>query len=118
MTPHEILKKCREEDVTLSVKGGRLEFYGPKDALTDDFLSLLKTYKADLISILHVMETFKSAGWHGTIVPDPSRVVYHNFTPVLCPYKDKVREIHPDVCGWHRQAKDPECQGCENRVLH
>ncbi len=118
MTAQEILKKCKEQDVDLSVKGDRLEFYGPKDAITDDLLSLLRTHKTDLISLIHVVESFKSAGWQGVVVSDPSKIVYHDFTPILCPYKGEVREIHPAVCGWHRQAKDPECEGCDIRVLH
>ena len=30
--------------------------------------------------------------------------------PILCPYKNQPRSIHPEVCIWHQEMNDPECQ--------
>ena len=39
---------------------------------------------------------------------------------IECPYRGKLRKIHPAVCRWHREEGDPECSkcGCERIILH
>ena len=32
---------------------------------------------------------------------------------IRCPYKGRLRDVLPEVCGWHREEKDPECFSCD-----
>lgn len=32
-----------------------------------------------------------------------------NEPPIRCPYRGKPRPVHPAVCEYHREMKDPEC---------
>ena len=33
--------------------------------------------------------------------------------PILCSYKGIDRPVHPEVCKWHIELKDTECEKCE-----
>jgi len=63
------------------------------------------------------IEDFKAAGWEGKVFPDVKSALQHiNITDkmrgVWCQYNGALRRIHPDVCKWHQDNKDPQCKDC------
>ena len=66
---------------------------------------------------MEILRLFKEAGWSGIVYPDTrsaDRAKSDPYTLVLCPYKGENRNVHPEVCKWHREEQDSEClrQGC------
>ena len=96
MTAEEVIEMCHWQNIFLLPKDGeRLKIYGPPEMVTDELLAMLKKHKAKIIDILQER--------------------------VLCPYKGKLRYIHPEVCKWHMEEDDPECEECDPdnvKVLH
>jgi hypothetical protein len=37
-----------------------------------------------------------------------------HYVPVKCNYKGIPRDVHPEVCQWHRDEQDENCKGCEH----
>jgi hypothetical protein len=110
MTACEIIQFCQEKGVVLTPKeNGRLGYSGPREVITQEVLSMLKAHKSELIGVLTVMDVF-----NGVIASEDYNET--DYKPVLCPYKNKARYIHPEVCKWHRTENDPECErcGCRN----
>jgi hypothetical protein len=35
------------------------------------------------------------------------------YVAIMCPYRGVPREIHPEVCRYHNEMKDPECHSCK-----
>ena len=69
---------------------------------------------------MDILRMFKDAGWSGTVYPDSNSAdkamqAENQYKPIPCPYMKEDRTIHPDVCRWHRETKDPRCleQGCQ-----
>jgi hypothetical protein len=116
MTAGEIIQYCQEKGVVLTPKeNGRLRFYGPREVITEEVLSILKAHKSELIQILTVMDVF-----NGVIVSDYKQALT-SYKPILCPYNNQARYIHPEVCKWHREEGDPECERCgctRARTIH
>ena len=44
--------------------------------------------------------------------PEAVRYLKQRRMSVWCPYKRLSRWVSWDACLWHREANDPECQGC------
>ena len=70
-----------------------------------------------------VIGRFKKAGFSGRVFEYSSDALAHlrdipKERHVLCPYKVFPRRIHPAVCQWHRDQKDPECLNCKNNRSH
>ena len=66
-----------------------------------------------------IVEMFKSAGFQGRIFTsmEDARKARENEPPYrvcMCNYKGIKRHVHPAVCEWHKQEKDPECTRCTN----
>lgn len=112
MSIGEIIRFCQDNGVILTPKpNGKLGYKGPNSVITDELLETLKAHKSELIGILTVMDVF-----YGVIVSDYKETSYK---PILCPYNNRARYIHPEVCKWHQEERDPECERCKNRnVLH
>ena len=62
-----------------------------------------------------VITVFKTAGWSGTIYPNLKAAManINNDNFLWCGYKGQFRRVSPEVCKWHREQKDPECDGCD-----
>jgi hypothetical protein len=116
MTAGEILKYCQDKGVILKPKeNGRLGFSGPREVITQEVLSMLKAHKSELIGILTVMDIF-----NGVIVSDYKEAL-RSYKPILCPYNNQARHIHPEVCEWHQEEGAPECERCgctRARTIH
>jgi len=111
MSVSQILKYCQENGIHLVPSdNNRIKYSGPNRVVTKEFLTLLKQHKHEILSVLKILRTFNgiSSGTEG------------NYKPILCPYKDEPRFIHPEVCKWHREENDPECKrsGCSRINLH
>jgi len=52
MNTQEIINICLDKGIRLSVDNGNLQIDAPKDGLTDNILTLLRSHKADLISFI------------------------------------------------------------------
>jgi hypothetical protein len=105
MTAGEIIQYCQKKGVILTPKdNGRLGYSGPQEVVTDELLATLKAYKSELLQVLTVMDVFNSV-----IASDYRETSYK---PVLCPYNNQARYIHPEVCKWHREEEDAECDRC------
>ena len=68
-----------------------------------------------------VIDKFKEAGFKGRAFGSTEKLVSvldstdeKEFRHAMCPYKGYPRRIHPWVCEWHREEKDPECLECKN----
>jgi hypothetical protein len=66
------------------------------------------------LRIQELVELFKSAGWGGTIERDveSSLAKVSSRKPFWCGYNGQFRPVHPEVCKWHQNSKDPECEKC------
>jgi|GEM_PF-4565130 len=59
MNVEDILKKCSQKGIILKTSNDRrLEYYGPREAVTPEMLTLLKKNKISLIQALTVIEVF------------------------------------------------------------
>ncbi len=58
MTKTELLNKLTQEGIHLWAEGDRLKFRAPKGALTEEYRTLLKEHKAELLQILSEPKTF------------------------------------------------------------
>ena len=109
MTVGEIIRYCQERHIRLTpTDKGTLKIHAPKEVWSEELFISLKTHKSELIKILTVMDLF-----NGVIASDYTETDYK---PILCPYNNQARYIHPEVCKWHRAENDPECErcGCKN----
>jgi hypothetical protein len=111
MSADEIIRYCHDKGVILTPRqNGRLGFKGSKDVITDELLATLKAHKHEIITLLTIINTFD-----GRIVSN-WREVITAYKPILCPYNNQARYIHGEVCEWHQEEGDPECErvGCKN----
>lgn len=116
MTAQQILAKCHKLGVELSSKANdHLEISRSREAITDELREELRRNKADLLEILRIKDTFKTAGFSGTIITgDIDKYLQdQEDTYLWCNYKNIPRQVHPAVCEWHREENDPECAGCD-----
>ncbi len=128
MNTQQVLTVCEKQGVELSCEGQNLKISGPKSEVTDELLTLLKKHKDELIVFLQSIEVVQKMFPHVSIWSVERRgnitlysgeaAITTKEDSILCPYKSRPREIHPDVCEWHKQEGDQECSGCEHRVLH
>lgn len=70
----------------------------------------------ELKSNNQVLAIFKEAGIAGFATTDPAKAMAKNREwdkpSITCPYNGEPRQVHPDVCTWHLEEKDPHCAGC------
>lgn len=118
MRATEVWAKCIKEGVQLEPQGDRLRFYGPKQVLTPELQDELRANKSALLELLRIVEVFKSAGIKGTVLQDSRRKENDRTPSIMCPYQGNPRPVYPEVCEWHCDERDQECDQCKNRVVH
>ena len=99
MSAAEVLGQLYERGVILQLDGRQLRYRAPKGVMTEGLKKLITEHKEEIIN--HLEEERNHS--------------------ILCPYKGIERPVHPEVCKWHREENDPECECCDpdrRRVLH
>lgn len=70
----------------------------------------------DIENMEHMVQKIKNTSQGGghanpcqNIRPAVNEAITKEYEPIFCPYKGKPRKVHPAVCKWHREEKDPVC---------
>jgi formylmethanofuran dehydrogenase subunit E len=59
MTALQVLEELNSKNISLTVDGGSLRYKAPKSTMTDETISLLKEYKAQIVDALRAKELLR-----------------------------------------------------------